>query len=81
MESLPRNYRINPEQAESVISADVDEFSGVETFSPHKMDTEKESQFNVPYIGNLSSKWVGKQGRQEIIQESHEQNERLRSEA
>ena len=75
MEGLPRNYCINPEQAESVISVDVDEFLGVETFSPHEMETEKESQFNVPYIGNISSKWVGKQGREEIIQESQEQNE------
>ena len=81
MESLPRNYHINPEHVESVISVGVDEFSGIETFSPCKMDMENESQFNVPYIGNiLSSKWVGKNGREEIIRESQEQNERLLSE-
>lgn len=63
-----------------MISVSVDDISGVETFSPHKMDVEKESQFNVPYVGNISSNWVGENGRQEIIRESQEQNERLLSE-
>ena len=49
-------------------------------FSPRKMDAEKESQFNVPYIGNISSKWVGEKGREEIVRESQEKNERLVSE-
>ena len=35
----------------------------------------------MPYIGNISSKWVGENGREEIIRESQEQNERLLSES